>query len=188
MFISILLIGVSLSMDAFAISVTNGLTLKNFNWRHALWMGIYFGGFQFLMPLIGCFLGSTVSRYVTALGPYISFALLAFIGGKMLLDSIRGGDEEDEGMLTLSHKRLLAMAVATSIDALAVGVSFAFQPDVKLLPSCILIGCTTFVISFAGAMLGSKIPGLSGKKAGILGGIVLIGIGIKLLIEGVFLK
>ena len=185
--LSILLIGVSLSMDAFAISVTNGLTLKNFNWRHALWMGIYFGGFQFLMPLIGCFLGSTVSRYVTALGPYISFALLAFIGGKMLLDSIRGGDDEDEGMLTLSHKRLLAMAVATSIDALAVGVSFAFQPDVKLLPSCILIGCTTFVISFAGAMLGSKIPGLCGKKAGILGGIVLIGIGIKLLIEGVFL-
>ena len=185
--LSILLIGVSLSMDAFAISVTNGLTLKNFNWRHALWMGIYFGGFQFLMPLIGCFLGSTVSRYVTALGPYISFVLLAFIGGKMLFDSVKGGDDE-EGMLTLSHKRLLAMAVATSIDALAVGVSFAFQPDVKLLPSCILIGCTTFVISFAGAMLGSKIPGLSGKKAGILGGIVLIGIGVKLLIEGVFLK
>ena len=186
--LSILLIGVSLSMDAFAISVTNGLTLKNFNWRHALWMGIYFGGFKFLMPLIGCFLGSTVSRYVTALGPYISFFLLAFIGGKMLFDSIKGGDDEDSGMLTLSHKRLLAMAVATSIDALAVGVSFAFQPDVKLLPSCILIGCTTFVISFAGAMLGSKIPGISGKKAGILGGIVLIGIGIKLLIEGVFLK
>ena len=186
--LSILLIGVSLSMDAFAISVTNGLTLKNFNWRHALWMGIYFGGFQFLMPLIGCFLGSTVSRYVTALGPYISFALLAFIGGKMLLDSIRGGDDADEGMLTLSHKRLLAMAVATSIDALAVGVSFAFQPDVKLLPSCILIGCTTFVISFGGAMLGSRIPGLNGKRAGILGGLVLIAIGIKLLVEGVFLK
>ena len=187
--LSILLIGVSLSMDAFAISVTNGLTLKNFNWRHALWMGIYFGGFQFLMPLIGCFLGSTVSRYVTALGPYISFALLAFIGGKMLFDSFHSsGDEDDSGMLTLSHKRLLAMAVATSIDALAVGVSFAFIEDERLLPSCILIGCTTVVISFAGAMLGSIIPGLSGKKAGILGGIVLIGIGVKLLIEGVFLK
>ena len=187
--LSILLIGVSLSMDAFAISVTNGLTLKNFNWRHALWMGIYFGGFQFLMPLIGCFLGSTVSRYVTALGPYISFFLLAFIGGKMLWDSIKGdGDDDDEGMQILSHRRLLAMAVATSIDALAVGVSFAFQPDVRLLPSCILIGCTTFVISFVGAMLGSRIPGISGRKAGILGGLVLIGIGIKLLIEGVFLK
>lgn len=188
MILSILLIGVSLSMDAFAISVANGLTLKDFSWRHALWMGIYFGGFQFLMPLIGCFLGSTVSRYITALGPYISFALLAFIGGKMLFDSLKPGDSEEDGMLSLSHKRLLAMAVATSIDALAVGVSFAFMEDVRLLPSCILIGCTTFVISFGGAMLGSRIPGISGKKAGILGGIVLIGIGIKLLVEGVFLK
>ena len=181
--LSILLIGISLSMDAFAISVTNGLTLKDFNGRHALWMGIYFGGFQFLMPLIGCFLGSTVSDYVSAWGPYISFALLAAIGGKMLYDSIKGGDEGDDGMLTLSHGRLFAMAVATSIDALAVGVSFAFM-DVRLLPSCILIGCTTFVISFAGAMLGSRIPGISGKRAGIIGGLVLIGIGVKLLIEG----
>ena len=186
--LSILLIGVSLSMDAFAIAVTNGLTLKNFNVRHGLWMGLYFGGFQCLMPLIGCLLGSTVSQYIATLGPYISFALLAFIGGKMLLDSLKSGDGDGDGMLTLSHKRLLAMAVATSIDALAVGVSFAFMENVKVLPSCILIGCTTFVISFAGAMLGSRIPGGSGKKAGVLGGLVLIGIGLKLLIEGVFLK
>ena len=186
--LSILLIGISLSMDALAISITNGLTLKNFNWRHALWMGIYFGGFQFLMPLIGCLLGSTVSGYITAFGPYISFLLLAFIGGKMLLDSLRPCDEDGCGMPTLSHRRLLAMAVATSIDALAVGVSFAFMEELSLFPACLLIGCTTFVISFAGAMLGSRIPGLSGKKAGILGGAVLIAIGIKLLVEGVFLK
>ena len=182
--LSILLIGVSLSMDAFAISVANGMTLKNFHWRHALLMGLYFGGFQFLMPLIGCFLGSTVSDYVGAYGHYISFALLAFIGGKMLWDSIRGGEEEG-GMLKLSHKRLLLMAVATSIDALAVGVSFAFMEGIALVPSCLLIGCTTFVISFAGAVLGSKIPGVSGKKAGIIGGVVLIGIGVKLLLEGI---
>jgi len=186
--LSILLIGISLSMDALAISITNGLTLKNCNMRHALWMGVYFGGFQFLMPLVGCLLGTTVSGYVTALGPYISFFLLAFIGGKMLLDSLRPGGDGDDGMQTLSHKKLLAMAVATSIDALAVGVSFAFMEDVSLLPSCILIGCTTFIISFFGAILGSKIPGLSGRRAGILGGVVLIGIGIKLLAEGVFLK
>ena len=165
--LSILLIGISLSMDAFAISVANGLTLKNFNIRHALWMALYFGGFQFLMPLIGYFLGSTVSHYVDRFGPYISFALLAFIGGKMLLDAVRGGDDAS-GQETLTHKSLLASAVATSIDALAVGVSFAFLEDVKLLPSCLLIGCTTFVISFGGAMLGSKIPGVSGKKAGIV--------------------
>ena len=186
--LSILLIGISLSMDAFAISVTNGLTLKNFNERHALWMGLYFGGSQFLMPLIGFFLGSTVSRYVTAFGPYISFALLAFIGGKMLLDSVKSGGDDEAGMQDLTHKTLLAAAVATSIDALAVGVSFAFLEGVRLLPSCLLIGCTTFVISFGGAMLGSKIPGLNGKKAGIVGGLVLIGIGLKILIQGVFLK
>ena len=189
--LSILLIGISLSMDAFAISVANGLTLKNFNIRHALWMGLYFGGFQFLMPLIGYFLGSTVSHYIMKFGPYISFALLAFIGGKMLLESVRPakeGEDDEGGMAELSHKSLLAAAVATSIDALAVGVSFAFLEDVKLIPSCLLIGCTTFVISFGGAMLGSKIPGVSGKKAGIVGGLVLIGIGLKILIQGVFLK
>ena len=185
--LSILLIGVSLSMDAFAVSITNGITLKPFRLRYALWMGLYFGGFQFLMPLAGYFLGSSVSRYVDAWGPYISFFLLAFIGGKMLLDSLKPG-EEDEGMQTLSHLKLLVMAVATSIDALAVGVSFAFMEDVRLLPACALIGCTTFVISFTGALLGSRIPGLSGKKAGILGGVVLIGIGVKLLLEGVILK
>jgi len=186
--LSILLIGVSLSMDAFAVSVTNGLTLKNFNFRHALLMGLYFGGFQFLMPLLGCLLGGTVSHYVSRFGPYISFALLAFIGGKMLLDSVRAKEEDDAGMQTLSHRALLAAAVATSIDALAVGVSFAFMEDVRLVPSCLLIGCTTFTISFGGAMLGSRIPRLSGRHAGLIGGLVLIGIGIKLLIEGVFLK
>lgn len=184
--LSILLIGVSLSMDAFAISVTNGLTLKPFRLRYALWMGLYFGLFQFLMPLLGCFLGSTVSRYVDTLGPYISFFLLCFIGGKMLFDSAKGEDED--GMTALSHARLLGLAVATSIDALAVGVSFAFMENVRLIPSCMLIGCTTFTISFAGAVLGSRIPGISGKHAGILGGAVLIVIGIRLLVTGVILK
>lgn len=181
--LSILLIGVGLSMDAFAISVANGLTLRNFCWRDALLMGLYFGGFQFVMPLIGSFLGSTVSGYVSAYGPYISFFLLVFIGGRMLFGALKGG-VSDEGLAKLSHPRLLVMAVATSLDALAVGVSFAFM-EIDLLPACLLIGCTTFVISFAGAMLGSKIPGISCKTAVILGGCVLIGIGIKLLLQGV---
>ena len=186
--LSILLIGVGLSMDAFAVSVTNGLTLRPFRLRYALWMGLYFGGFQFLMPLVGCLLGSTVSRYVMRFGPYISFLLLAFIGGKMLLESLRPGGDAEDGMAVLSHRALLGAAVATSIDALAVGVSFAFQPELRLLPSCLLIGCTTFVISFGGALLGKSIPGLSGRKAGVIGGLVLIGIGVKLLAEGVILK
>ena len=185
--LSILLIGVSLSMDAFAISVTNGMTLaKPFRIRYAVWMGGYFGGFQFLMPLLGFLLGSGVKGYVEAWGPYISFFLLAFIGGKMIFDNVRPGEEE-AGMTALSHPKLLMMAVATSIDALAVGVSFAFMEDVSLLPSCALIGCTTFVLSIAGALIGSRIPGLSSRKAGLIGGVVLIAIGVKLLVEGVFL-
>ena len=174
-------------MDAFAISVANGLTLKNFNIRHALWMALYFGGFQFLMPLLGALLAGTVAGYMIRLGPFISFALLGYVGVKMILDAVKPGGE-DAALDSLSHPRLLALAVATSIDALAVGVSFAFLEDVKLLPSCILIGCTTALISFGGAMLGSKIPGVSGKRAGIVGGLVLIAIGLKILIQGVFLK
>ena len=182
--LSVFLIGVSLSMDAFAVAVTNGLTLRPFRTAHALWMGLYFGAFQCLMPLAGWLLGSTVSGYVTAVGPYVSFVLLCYIGGKMILDARR--EEEADGMASLSHKRLLAMAVATSIDALAVGVSFAFSPPTPgTVLSCVLIGCTTFVIAFLGAILGSRIPGIKPQKAEIAGGVVLIGIGIKLLLEGI---
>jgi putative Mn2+ efflux pump MntP len=184
--LSILLIGVGLSMDAFAVSVTNGLTIRGFSWRHALWMGVYFGGFQFLMPVAGYLLGSTVSGYVNAWAPYISFCLLAFIGGKMLWESLKPGGDGEDGMAVFSHPRLLVMAVATSIDALAVGVSFALTPPAMgFLAASGLIGCTTFVLSFLGAMAGSRIPGLSGKHAGVVGGLVLIGIGVKLLLEGI---
>ena len=179
--ISILLIGASLSMDALAISIANGLSLRPFRMRHALWMGVYFGFFQFLMPLLGFLLGNAVSGSVQAFGSYISFALLAFIGIKMIIDTVRSGDEK--GLSTLTHKRLFATAVATSIDALAVGVSFAFM-DIALVPSCLLIGVITFVFCVLGAVLGSRVRGLSAKKAGILGGLVLVGIGIKLLVEG----
>ena len=180
---SIFLIGVSLSMDALAISITNGLTLRNFSVRHALWMGLYFGFFQFMMPLLGYFLGSTISHYVSAFGPYISFFLLAFIGGRMIIETVRPTGEEEEGMTTLSHSRLLLMAIATSIDALAVGVSFAFM-EISLLPACLLIGATTFTISFCGAMLGNRFAGISGRHAGIIGGVVLILIGVRLLVDG----
>lgn len=181
--LSILLIGVGLSMDAFAVSVANGLAQKKICLRNALWMGVYFGGFQFLMPLIGYYLGNTVSGYVSAYGPYICFFLLFFIGGKMIVESFKGNQTESCDV-TLSHPRLLIQAVATSLDALAVGVSFAFM-EIPLLLSCILIGCTTFTISFAGACIGAKIPGISCKNAGLFGGIVLIGIGVKILLEGI---
>ena len=181
--LSILLIALSLALDAFAVSVSSGISVPGFGWKQAVKMGIWFGAFQCVMPLLGWSLGSGVSQYIEAVDHWIAFGLLAFIGGKMLLDSLRGG-EDAAGMLTLSHLRLLTMAVATSIDALAVGVSFAFM-DVRLLPACALIGCTTFVISLAGAFLGRAIPNVSGRRAGIAGGLVLIGIGVKLLLEGI---
>ena len=184
--LEIWLLAVALAMDCFAVSVTSGFITKRVCWRTILVMALFFGGFQALMPLFGWLGTFYFSTYIDTFDHWIAFGLLVFIGGKMVVDGFK--DDEEDHFDPTSLKVVVALAVATSIDALAVGVSFAFMEVVSLLPSCILIGCTTFVISFLGAMLGSKIPGLSGKKAGILGGLVLIGIGIKLLVEGVFLK
>ncbi len=181
--LTILLIGASLSVDALTVSVANSLTLRGFCWRHALWMGAYFGAFQCLMPLAGFLLGSAVSGYVAAAAPYLSFALLAFIGAGMIRDGFRK-DGAPAGMLKLSHARLLTLAVATSIDALAVGVTFAlYPPAVGLLPACLLIGCVTCLLSFGGAMLGGRLSRLDPEKAGILGGVVLFAIALKILLE-----
>ena len=183
--LNILLIGVGLSMDAFAVSVTNGLTIPGYKCKHAIITAAYFGVFQGLMPLLGWLLGSTVSGLISAWGPYISFFLLAFIGVKMIVEAVRDGDGEEKKPGGLRHGQLAVMAIATSLDALAVGVSFAFMSNLALIPSCLLIAATTFVICFAGGMLGSRVPGISCKAAGILGGVVLCGIGVKLLLEGI---
>ena len=180
--LNILLIGIGLSMDAFAVSVTNGLTIPRYRLRHAALTAAYFGFFQGLMPLLGWLLGSTVSGIISSWGPYVSFFLLAFIGVKMLVEALKGADGSVEA--TLKHSRLAVMAVATSLDALAVGVSFAFM-DVPLIPACLLIAATTFVICLAGGELGAHVPGISTKAAGVLGGLVLCGIGVKLLLEGI---
>lgn len=178
---SVFLIALSLSMDAFAVSVTNGLTLRRpFRPSYSLWMGLYFGGFQFLMPLLGCALGVGVRSRAAAWGHYIGFALLALTGGKMIADSLRD-DEAGQGMSRLSHPRLAVLAVATSIDALAVGVSFAFVPGLPLLPACAVIGGVAFALSAGGAFLGSRIPELPGFRPGLAGGLVLIAIGLRLL-------
>ena len=180
--LSVILIGISLSMDAFAVSVTNGIAMRPFKTGYALWHGLYFGAFQFLMPLAGYILGSTVSGYVTAIGPYVSFALLAFIGGKMILEAVRGGEEGSGGMAALSHKRLLALAVATSIDALAVGVTFAFL-QVNIVSAAALIGLTTFCLSAAGVWIGNKFGAKYKKNAELAGGVILILMGTKILLE-----
>ena len=181
--ITTFLIAVSLAMDAFAVSVTSGLTVRNFSRKHALLLGVYFGGFQFLMPVLGWLLGSTIAEYVQRFSPWISFVLLGVIGGKMLLGAIRG-EEEPEVPPELSHKRLFVLAVATSIDAMAVGISYAFSDEPIFLNSAV-IGIVAFVISYLGGMLGGKLGDRFQSRAESVGGLVLIGIGIKILLQGI---
>ncbi len=185
-----ILLGASLSVDAFAVTVGEGLACPQNRLKNALKHSLYFGFFQALMPLIGFYLAGTVSGKIMSLGPYISFLMLAFVGGKLLVDSIKGKTDEEESAAeqgAFSHSKAIVLALATSIDALAVGVSFAFTEASVILP-CVIIGVTTFVICALGGLLCSKLPKGSGKTAGIIGGLVLIGIGVKLLVEGVFLK
>ena len=185
--LSVLLIGFSLSMNACAVTVTNAVTLRPFRRRDMLLSAVYFGGFQFLMPLLGALLAGTVSGHLIRWGPFISFVLLGYIGVKMILDAMRSGEEDAPGAAELTHARLLALAVATSIDALAVGVSFAFSPpEPGVWLSCILIGCTTFCLTLFAAAMGRRFNTLHPRRAGVLGGSVLLIIGIKLLLEGLF--
>lgn len=170
-------------MDAFSVSVTDGIVLKKPSLPQAAKIALFFGAFQFIMPCIGYLLGSAFASYIQAFDHWIAFILLAFIGGKMLFEAIRGKEEEIKNPLSLST--LLVLAVATSIDALAVGVTFA-TVNAPLLFASSIIGIVTFVISLAGVFLGSRFGNLFGNKAEIAGGLVLIGIGIKIFAEHVF--
>lgn len=181
-FVELFLIAVGLSMDAFAVSVCKGLGMKRLNAGQAVIIALFFGGFQALMPVIGWVIGAQFARFVTAYAHWIAFALLAFVGGKMLWDAFHD-EPEDEGPFTLDFKELLMLAIATSIDALAVGVSFAFL-DVAIAPSVTLIGITTFVLSMAGVAIGNQFGSRWEKPATIAGGIVLILIGVKVMLEG----
>ena len=183
-FVELFLIGVGLSMDAFAVSICKGLGMSRLNMRQAAAISLFFGGFQALMPLIGWALGSQLTDFITPIDHWIAFGLLAFVGGKMLWDAFHE-DDEDEGVQTdekLDLKELLMLAIATSIDALAVGITFAFL-QVAIVPSITIIGLTTFVISFAGVAVGHFFGARFEKPATIVGGVVLILIGVKILLE-----
>lgn len=183
-FVELFLIGVGLSMDAFAVSICKGLGMSRLNMRQAAVISLFFGGFQALMPLIGWALGSQLTDFITSIDHWIAFGLLAFVGGKMLWDAFHE-DDEDEGVQTdekLDLKELLMLAIATSIDALAVGITFAFL-QVAIVPSITIIGLTTFVISFAGVAVGHFFGARFEKPATIVGGVVLILIGVKILLE-----
>ena len=184
-FIELFLVGVGLSMDAFAVSICKGLGMKRLNMKQALVIGLFFGGFQALMPFLGWALGTQLADLITPIDHWIAFILLAVIGGKMLLDAFRGGDEEEAAEAKdakLDLKELFMLAIATSIDALAVGITFAFL-GVDIVFAIVVIGLTTFVISVAGVAVGHAFGARYEKGATIVGGVVLILIGLKILLE-----
>lgn len=182
--LSILLIAIGLSMDAFAVAICKGMCLKKGTWVLPLQIGLCFGFFQFIMPLVGYFLGTVVSGFTQNFAHWIAFALLGFIGFKLIMEGRKPHDDTVcEPKIPL--KELLILGIATSIDALAVGVSFALLGEDCFIPS-LLIGVVTFVIAFLGAFFGRKLGELLGKRAEILGGLALLAIGLKILIDGLF--
>ena len=192
-YIEILLTGVGLAMDAFAVSICKGIKMPKLKKLNLVIIALFFGGFQMLMPLIGYLLGKQFVSYISSIDYWIAFGLLAFIGTKMLIEAIKERNECDcgEAEEKLDLKELFILAIATSIDALAVGITFSLYPDINIPVSIAIIGAVTFVICCAGVALGHlciKIGARLGAKfkfaAELVGGIVLLAIGIKLLIEG----
>jgi manganese efflux pump family protein len=182
--LTVIAIGVGLSMDALAVSITSGFVTKGLKFYQALRMALFFGGFQFLMPIIGWFAGLTVRNYIVAFDHWLAFGLLAFIGGKMIYESfeIEKLEEDAEKKSPMAIPNLFLLALATSIDALAVGLSLSFIKVNIVVPS-IIIGVITFSISLAGVFIGKKFGHLFEKRMELIGGLVLIGIGVKILLE-----
>ena len=186
LFIEILLIGVGLSMDAFAVSICKGLGMTKVNRKQALTIGLYFGGFQALMPFIGYMLGIRFEKYITSIDHWIASILLGFIGGKMVYEAVKEKDDDAvvEKDLALNQGEMLLLAIATSIDALAVGIMFAFTYDsLNIYWAIAIIGFTTFVLSIIGVIVGNFFGNKYKKKSEIAGGIILILIGVKILLE-----
>ena len=183
--IELFLLGVGLSMDAFAVSVCKGLGMRKLNKKQALIIGLYFGGFQALMPFVGWLLGSQFQKYITSIDHWIAFILLGFIGGKMMIEAVREWNEEevvDVMDAPIDHKNMLVLAVATSIDALTVGITFAFL-GTPIVEAITIIGITTMVISIAGVVVGNFFGSRYKSKAEFIGGLILVLLGLKILLE-----
>lgn len=179
--IELFILAVGLSMDAFAVSVCKGLSLGKINLKNMCIAGAWFGGFQALMPFIGYLLGTRFENLVDTYDHWIAFSLLLIIGANMIREAVSG--EEEDVDASMGFKSMLLLAVATSIDALAVGVTFAFL-EVQIIPAITFIGCTTFILSAAGVKVGSLFGYRYKNKAEICGGVILILLGIKILLEG----
>lgn len=188
LFMELFLIGVGLSMDAFAVSVCKGLGMSKVNKKQTLLIGLFFGGFQAFMPFVGWVLGTQFKQYITAFDHWVAFILLSFIGGKMIWEVFHPDEDMEEGKdQPFLLKELLMLAIATSIDALAVGIIFALQ-QYPILEAISIIGVVTFLLSVLGVYIGNFFGSRYKNKAELAGGIILIGIGLKILLEhlGVF--
>lgn len=183
--LEIFLAGIGLSMDAFAVAICKGLAMPTINRKQTLLIAAYFGVFQALMPLTGWLLGSQFARHVTKMAPWIAFVLLAWIGGNMIRESLSKKEEDEEvESAELRHKELFMLAIATSIDALAVGVSFSMvELAIPIGAAAALIGCTTFAISVGGVFVGHIFGARYKNRAEFVGGAILILIGVKILLE-----
>lgn len=178
--IELFLIAVGLSMDAFAVSVCKGLAMPKCTFKKAAIVGLWFGGFQALMPAIGYVLGAQFQETIASIDHWIAFVLLALIGGNMIHEAL--DNDEEEADASLDVKTMFLLAVATSIDALAIGITFAFL-KVNIIPAICFIGIVTFIISFAGVKIGNVFGARYKNKAEIVGGIILILLGLKILLE-----
>lgn len=178
-FLELFLIAVGLAMDAFAVSICKGLSMPRLNWKHAVIVGLYFGLFQAGMPVLGYFLGSSFAGQIEALDHWIAFALLAVIGGNMIWESRK---EDVQPNASVSLKVMLPLAIATSIDALAVGVTFGIL-QAELVLSVSLIGIVTFLLSLAGVKLGNCFGAKYKSRAELVGGLILVLLGLKILLE-----
>ena len=182
--LSLILLSLGLAADAFSVSLCKGLKIKKRQLlKNAVIIGLFFGGFQALMPLIGWLLGRRITGYIEKFDHFIAMGILSFIGIKMIIDAIRGKDDEENDKTDV--KELLVLAVATSIDALAVGFTFAFDGGADIAQNVAMIGGITFAVCFGGVFLGSFFGNRFGKPASIAGGCVLILIGVKIMLEGI---
>lgn len=181
---SLFLLAVGLSMDAFAVAVCKGLATPKITLKKACVVGLWFGAFQALMPTLGYLVGYRFQEKITAIDHWIAFVLLVFIGANMIRESF--SKEEEGANASLAFKEMLLLAIATSIDALAVGVTFAFLPDIPIIPAVSFIGVITFLLSALGMRVGNVFGTKYKARAELVGGVILILIGSKILIEHLF--
>ena len=181
--ITIIFIAFGLGMDAFAVSVSNGIVSKENRLNLGLKLGFFFGGFQALMPILGWWAAYSIKDYIVEIDHWIAFILLSFIGSKMIYEAF---SKNEESQPKLKLYTILILSIATSIDALAVGITFTFL-EIDILMPAIIIGVTSFIMSFIGVQIGAKFSKIFGNKIEIIGGIILISIGIKILIEHIYL-